>query len=296
MTTADLAPRIVAERQRTRTLWSDAVRRFSRNRLAMVGFIIVALFFLMALLAGVLAPGGYDYSVLTETLQFPSVQHLFGTDPIGRDQLTRIMYGARTSLLVGFGVQIFAFGIGVPLGALAGLRGGRTDWLVMRLLEVMTAFPGFLFALFVMSIIGSGLPQVIFAIGITSWIEVCRLTRGQLLSLREREFVTAARSYGADDRRVIVSHLLPSALPPLIIMLALSIPSAMFTEAGLSFLGLGINDPIPSWGKMVGESVGYIRVYWHMGVFPTLAIALAMLSFNFVGDGMRDALDPKMVV
>jgi oligopeptide transport system permease protein len=296
MTTADLAPRIVAERQRTRTLWSDAVRRFSRNRLAMVGLIIVALFFLMALLAGVLAPGGYDDSVLTETLQFPSVQHLFGTDPIGRDQLTRIMYGARTSLLVGFGVQIFAFGIGVPLGALAGLRGGRTDWLVMRLLEVMTAFPGFLFALFVMSIIGSGLPQVIFAIGITSWIEVCRLTRGQLLSLREREFVTAARSYGADDRRVIVSHLLPSALPPLIIMLALSIPSAMFTEAGLSFLGLGINDPIPSWGKMVGESVGYIRVYWHMGVFPTLAIALAMLSFNFVGDGMRDALDPKMVV
>jgi oligopeptide transport system permease protein len=296
MTTADLAPRIALERPRTRTLWSDAVRRYSKNRLAMVGLGIVAFFFLMALLAGVLAPGGYDYSVLTETLQFPGAQHLFGTDTIGRDQLTRIMYGARTSLLVGFGVQIFAFGIGVPLGALAGLRGGRTDWLIMRLLEVMTAFPGFLFALFVMSIIGSGLPQVIFAIGITSWIEVCRLTRGQLLSLREREFVTAARSYGADDRRVIVSHLLPSALPPLIIMLALSIPSAMFTEAGLSFLGLGINDPIPSWGKMVGESMGYIRVYWHMGVFPTLAIALAMLSFNFVGDGLRDALDPKMVV
>ena len=296
MTTADLAPRIVAERPRTRTLWSDAGRRFSKNRLAMVSLGVVAFFFLMALLAGVLAPGGYDYSVLTETLQFPSGQHLFGTDTIGRDQLTRIMYGARTSLLVGFGVQIFAFGIGVPLGALAGLRGGRTDWLIMRLLEVMTAFPGFLFALFVMSIIGSGVRQVIFAIGITSWIEVCRLTRGQLLSLREREFVTAARSYGADDRRVIVSHLLPSALPPLIIMLALSIPSAMFTEAGLSFLGLGINDPIPSWGKMVGESMGYIRVYWHMGVFPTLAIALAMLSFNFVGDGLRDALDPKMVV
>jgi oligopeptide transport system permease protein len=296
MTTADLAPRIALERPRTRTLWSDAVRRYSKNRLAMVGLGIVAFFFLMALLAGVLAPGGYDFSVLTETLQLPTAQHLFGTDTIGRDQLTRIMYGARTSLLVGFGVQIFAFGIGVPLGALAGLRGGRTDWLIMRLLEVMTAFPGFLFALFVMSIIGSGLPQVIFAIGITSWIEVCRLTRGQLLSLREREFVTAARSYGADDRRVIVSHLLPSALPPLIIMLALSIPSAMFTEAGLSFLGLGINDPIPSWGKMVGESMGYIRVYWHMGVFPTLAIALAMLSFNFVGDGLRDALDPKMVV
>jgi len=135
---------------------------------------------------------------------------------------------------------------------------------------------------------------VILAIGATSWIEVCRLTRGQFLALREREFVVAARSYGADDWRVIVRHLLPHALPPLLIMLALGIPNAIFAEAGLSFLGVGINDPIPSWGKMVSDSLGYIRVYWYMGLFPTLTIALAMLSFNFVGDGLRDALDPTM--
>jgi oligopeptide transport system permease protein len=136
--------------------------------------------------------------------------------------------------------------------------------------------------------------NVILAIGITSWIEVCRLTRGQLLALREREFVVAARSYGADDWRIVFRQLLPHALPPLVIMLALGIPSAIFAEAGLSFLGVGINDPIPSWGKMVSESLGYLRVYWYLGLFPTLVIALAMLSFNFVGDGLRDALDPTM--
>ena len=174
------------------------------------------------------------------------------------------------------------------------MRGGWFDFVITRLLEVMTAFPGFLFAIFLMSLLGTGMLNVILAIGATSWIEVCRLTRGQFLALREREFVVAARSYGADDWRVILRHLLPHALPSLLIMLALGIPNAIFAEAGLSFLGVGINDPIPSWGKMVSDSLGYIRVYWYMGLFPTLTIALAMLSFNFVGDGLRDALDPTM--
>ena len=197
---------------------------------------------------------------------------------------------------MGFSVAAIAFAIGLPLGALAGLRGGWIDFLVTRAIEIMTAFPSFLFAIFIMSVIGTGLPNVILAIGITSWIEVARLTRGQFLSLREREFVIAARSYGANDLRIILRHLLPQALPALIIMFTLAIPNAIFTEAGLSFLGLGINDPIPSWGKMVGESIGYIRVYLYMGLFPTAMIALAMLSFNFVGDGLRDALDPTMQI
>jgi len=178
---------------------------------------------------------------------------------------------------------------------LAGLRGGWVDFVVMRAVEIMTAFPGFLFAIFIISVIGTGLPNVILAIGITSWIDVCRLTRGQFLSLREREFVVAARSYGAGDWRVMFRHLLPQALPALIIMLALGIPNAIFTEAGLSFLGLGINDPLPSWGKMVGEGIGYIRVYLFLGVIPTVMIALTMLGFNFLGDGMRDAIDPTMI-
>jgi ABC-type dipeptide/oligopeptide/nickel transport system permease subunit len=278
----------------SRTLWQDAKRSFLKNRLATAGLIVVALFIFMAVFADVLAPTSYRQSDLNSNLRFPSFAHPFGTDPIGRELLSLIIYGARTSLLVGFSVQIIAFGIGLPLGALAGLRGGWVDFAISRLLEVMTAFPGFLFAIFLMSILGTGIPNVILAIGATSWIEVCRLTRGQFLALREREFVTAARSYGADDWRVIIRHLLPHALPPLIIMLALGIPNAIFAEAGLSFLGVGINDPIPSWGKMVSDSLGYIRVYWYIGLFPTLSIALAMLSFNFLGDGLRDALDPTM--
>lgn len=277
-----------------RTLWQDARRSFSKNRLAIIGLVVVGIFIVMAVFADILAPFSYYHSDLAANLQFPSLAHPFGTDPIGRDELSLIIFGARTSLLVGFSVQLIAFGIGLPLGALAGMRGGWFDFVITRLLEVMTAFPGFLFAIFLMSLLGTGMLNVILAIGATSWIEVCRLTRGQFLALREREFVVAARSYGADDWRVILRHLLPHALPPLLIMLALGIPNAIFAEAGLSFLGVGINDPIPSWGKMVSDSLGYIRVYWYMGLFPTLTIALAMLSFNFVGDGLRDALDPSM--
>ena len=279
---------------RKRTLWRDAWRSFFKNRLATAGLVIVLVFVFMAIFADLISPTPYYKSVLSENLKFPSWQHLLGTDPVGRDVLSRIIYGARTSLTVGFAVQLIAFGIGLPLGAAAGLRGGWVDFLVTRLLEVMAAFPGFLFAIFIMSILGAGIQNVILAIGITSWVEVTRLTRGQLLALREREFVTAARSYGADDVRIVLRHLLPHALPSLLIMLALGIPSAIFGEAGLSFLGVGINDPIPSWGKMVSESLGYIRVYWYLGIFPTLTIALAMLSFNFLGDGLRDALDPTM--
>ena len=278
-----------------RTIWQAARRRFLRNRLATAGLGVVLLFIVFAVFAEVLAPAPYDRSVLSDTLKFPSARHWMGTDQVGRDLLSRMIYGARTSLIVGFAVQALAFGIGLPLGAMAGLRPGSwADFVVIRLVEVMSAFPSFLFALFILSVIGGGLVNVIFAIGITSWIDVTRLTRAQLLTLRERDFVQAARALGANDLHIILQHLLPNALPPLIVMLALGIPSAIFAEAGLSFLGLGINDPIPSWGKMVGDSMGYIRVYWHVGFFPTLMIALAMLSFNFVGDGLRDALDPTM--
>ncbi len=293
MTTPAL-PDLQTSTMTKRTLWSDAVRSFSRNRLAMIGLVIVSLLIFCAVFANFLAPEPYYKSDLAQVLQFPSAQHLLGTDPIGRDILSRLIYGSRTSLLVGFSVEFIAFAIGIPLGALAGLRGGWMDIFVTRLIEVMTAFPGFLFAIFLMSILGNGLLNIIIAVGITSWIDVCRLTRGQLIALREREFVVAARSYGADDWRIIIRHLLPHALPPLIIMLALGIPNAIFAEAGLSFLGVGINDPLASWGKMVSDSLGYISVYWYMGLYPTLTIALAMLSFNFVGDGLRDALDPTM--
>jgi oligopeptide transport system permease protein len=280
---------------RHRNLWQDAARRFAKNKLAMAGLVVCVLLILVALLADVLAPTSYDKAVLSEARQFPSAQHWLGTDAVGRDLLSRLMYGARTSLFVGLMVQVFAFGIGVTLGSLAGLLGGWADFVVMRLVEIMTAFPGMLFSLFVMSLLGAGIFNVILALGIASWIGPCRLTRAQLLALREKEFVEAARGIGAGNAHIILRHMLPNALPALIVMLALGIPAAIFGEAGLSFLGLGINDPLPSWGKMVGTGSAYLRVYWYLALFPTILIAVTTLSFTFVGDGLRDALDPTMI-
>jgi ABC-type dipeptide/oligopeptide/nickel transport system permease subunit len=278
-----------------RGLWQDAARRFRRNKLAMGGLAVCVLLILVAISADLIAPYPYDKAILPEARQFPSAKHWLGTDAVGRDMLSRLMYGARTSLFVGLMVQLIAFSIGVSLGAAAGLFGGTVDFLVTRMIEIMTAFPGMLFSLFVMSMLGAGIFNVIFALGVASWIGPCRLTRAQLFSLREKEFVEAARGLGANDIHIIVRHLLPSALPPLIVMLAMGIPGAIFGEAGLSFLGLGINDPLPSWGKMVGTGSAYLRVYWYIALFPTILIAITTLSFTFVGDGLRDALDPTMV-
>lgn len=280
---------------RQRSLLRDATRRFAQNKLAMAGLVVALLLIFTALFADLLAPYPYDKAVLTEARQFPSLSHPLGTDAVGRDQLSRIIYGARTSLIVAFAVQAFAIAIGVPLGAAAGLLGGRVDFIVTRLIEIMTAFPGLLFALFIMSILGTGLFNVILALSVVSWIGLCRLTRAQLLALREKDYVLAARAIGASNLHIVRRHLLPNALPPLIIMVTLGIPVAIFAEAGLSFLGVGINDPLPSWGKMVGTSSAYIRVYWHLALFPTLMIAITTLSFTFVGDGLRDALDPTMI-
>lgn len=282
----------LAERPHT-NLWADAARRFSRNKLAMFGLVIVALMIFVAIFADLLAPWPYDYAVLSEARQFPSREHWLGTDEVGRDMLSRLIYGARVSLIVGFGVQAIALLIGVPLGLLAGYVGGWADYAVMRVVEVFTAIPQLLFALFLVSIFGGGLLNIILAIGLISWVEICRLTRAQLLSLREKEFIEAAHALGVPELQVMARHLLPNALTPLIIAVTIGIPTAMFTEAGLSFLGLGVNDPLPSWGKMVGNSFSYLRLYWHMGLFPTFLIAATMLSFSLVGDGLRDALDPK---
>ena len=205
------------------------------------------------------------------------------------------------SLTVGFSVQAMALCIGLTLGTLAGSFGGWLDYIIMRFVEVFTAVPIWLFALFLISvwrgsdaISGAGLINVILAIGLIGWIDICRLTRAQLLSLREKEYVLAATALGATRLQIARRHLLPNALAPLIIAVTLGIPTAIFTEAGLSFLGFGINDPLPSWGKMIADSLAYVRVYWYLGLFPTLVLALTMLSFSFVGDGMRDALDPRL--
>ena len=283
------------------TLWRDAIRRFRRNKLAVGALGVMVALIAAAVFADLIAPFRYDFSVLGEANQFPSLKHLAGTDGVGRDFLSRLIVGARVSLTVGLSVQLLAVLIGVSLGTLAGTRGGWVDYIVMRLVEVFTAVPIWLFALFLISVwrgldafSGNGLLNVIVAIGLISWIDICRLTRAQLLSLREKEFVLASHAMGGSQLHIAVRHMLPNALAPLIVAVTLGVPTAIFTEAGLSFLGFGINDPLPSWGKMVADSLGYVRVYWYLGLFPTLVLALTMLSFSFVGDGLRDALDPQL--
>ncbi|MBA3946777.1 MAG: ABC transporter permease [Herpetosiphonaceae bacterium] len=295
-TVANTPARVASDVQRKgeASLWRDARRRFFKNKLAVAALVVAVALILTAIFANVIAPASYDYSVIGDALQFPNRQHLLGTDSVGRDFLSRLIYGARISMIVGFSVQAIAVLIGVSLGMLAGLLGGWVDYLIMRCVEVLTAIPGILFALFLISVFGGGLRNVILAIALVGWIDLCRLTRAQFLTLREKDYVLAARSIGTSPFQIATRHLLPNALAPLIVAVTLGIPSAIFTEASLSFLGLGINDPLPSWGKMVADANSYIRVYWHLGLFPTLLIATTMLSFSFVGDGLRDALDPHL--
>ncbi|MEZ4868708.1 MAG: ABC transporter permease [Caldilineaceae bacterium] len=280
-----------------RTLWRDAMHRFSRNRLAMAGLVIVIFFLFLAIFADVVAPYPYDQADFTKVRVFPFVDpaHPLGTDEVGRDFLSRLIYGARTSMSIGIIIQAVALLIGVPMGGLAGYLGGKVDFVVVRLIEIMTAFPGLLFTILIVASFGGGFQMVVFALSITSWVGTARLVRGQVLSLREKEFIEAARCLGAKQRGVVFRHLLPNILSPLLVAVTFGIPGAMFGEAGLSFLGIGINDPIASWGKMVGISGAYVKVYWYLALFPTLAIALSMLGFSFVGDGLRDALDPKLI-
>ncbi len=299
------APAVLAAKPRAalrlqRNLWRDALRRFSQNKLALGSLAVVGVLMLVAIGADWLAPARYDFSNLVDANKFPSREHWLGTDSVGRDFLSRLMYGARVSLTVGIAVQAIALVIGVTLGVIAGYVGGWADYIVMRFVEVFTAIPVWLFALFLMSvwrgsdqIVGGGMFNVILAIGLVGWVDICRLTRAQLLSLREKEFVLAASALGAGGVQIARNHLLPNALGPLIVAVTLGIPTVIFTEAGLSFLGFGINDPLPSWGKMISDSLSYVRVYWYLGLFPTLVLALTMLSFSFVGDGVRDALDPR---
>jgi oligopeptide transport system permease protein len=278
----------------TSSLWRDAWRRLLRNKLAVAGGITVVLLCLVAIFANVLAPQSYTKANFGSIYEFPSREFPLGTDQLGRDVLSRMIYGARVSMLVGLGSQVIVVLLGVPLGAIAGYVGGRTDILMTRFIDVMYAFPRLLFVILVMSMLGAGLMNIFIALGLTGWVGIARQTRAQVLALKEKEFVEGARALGARGWRVLVRHILPSALTPIVVSVTFGIPEAIFTEAALSFIGVGINPPTPSWGQMVGENQQFLRSYWYLCVFPSIAIAVTMLSFTFFGDGVRDALDPKM--
>ncbi|HET7342000.1 MAG TPA: ABC transporter permease, partial [Methylomirabilota bacterium] len=276
------------------SLWRDGLRRLLRNRLAMAGGVVIVLLCLLAIFADVLAPLPYTKTNFARLNEGPSHDYPLGTDALGRDLLSRMIYGARVSMLVGLGAQLIVVAIGVPIGAVSGYLGGRVDVLLTRFIDVMYAFPRLLFVILVMSMLGAGLTNIFIAIGLTGWVGIARQTRAQVLALKEKEFVDAARGLGAGVRRLLVRHILPNALTPIVVSVTFGIPEAIFTEAALSFIGVGINPPTPSWGQMVGEGQQFIRSYWHLCVFPSIAIAITMLSFTFFGDGVRDALDPKL--
>jgi len=282
------------EEARGSSLWRDAWRRLIRNKLAVAGGLTVLLLCFVAIFADVLAPYPYTKANFGKIYEFPSREFPLGTDQLGRDVLSRLIYGARVSMLVGLGAQVIVVLIGVPIGLLSGYLGGRVDLFLTRFVDVMYAFPRLLFVILVMSMLGAGLVNIFIAIGFTGWVGIARQTRAQVLSIKETEFVEGARALGAGFLRQITRHILPSALTPIVVSVTFGIPEAIFTEAALSFIGVGINPPTPSWGQMVGENQQFLLSYWYLCVFPSIAIAITMLSFTFLGDGVRDALDPKM--
>ena len=276
------------------SLWRDGVRRLRRNRLAMAGGAVIVVLCFIAIFADVLAPLPYTKTNFGRLNEAPTRDYPLGTDQLGRDLLSRMIYGARVSMLVGLGAQLIVVSIGVPIGALSGYVGGRTDLFLTRFIDVMYAFPRLLFVILVMSMLGAGLTNIFIAIGLTGWVGIARQTRAQVLSIKQKEYVEGARALGSRGGRLLFRHVLPNALTPIVVAVTFGILEAIFTEAALSFIGVGINPPTPSWGQMVGEGQQYIRSYWHLCVFPSIAIAVTMLAFTFFGDGVRDALDPKM--
>jgi ABC-type dipeptide/oligopeptide/nickel transport system permease subunit len=286
----ELAPR------RQRSLWGDAWRRLIRNKLAIVGLMIVTIFALVAVLAPVIAPYG-QAEVVDHRLarEHPSSTWPMGLDANGRDIFSRMVYGAQISLVVGVLSQVIVLLIGVPVGAAAGFFGGSTDNVLMRLVDVIYAIPQLLMVLLFVNWWGPGLFNIFLAIGLVGWVTLSRLVRGQFLSLREQEYVSAAQVSGGSGSYIIRKHMLPNSMTPVIVALTFGIPTAIFTEAALSFVGVGIRPPQASWGQMVadGSKPGYITTDPHMLLFPVLAIGLTMLGFSFLGDGLRDALDPK---
>jgi oligopeptide transport system permease protein len=286
--------------QRGVSLWQDAWHRLLRNRMALAGLIFVGILVFAFITADFLPPYSYreaDYGNVRIGPTWPD--HIFGTDTMGRDVFSRVWWGARISLTVAVVGSLTSLVIGVAYGAVSGYLGGQVDNLMMRFVDVMYGFPTLLFVILIMVVMPSdsaiqGMVNIFIAIGVVAWMGMARLIRGQFLSLREKEFVLAARMVGAGPARIITRHLLPNSLGPAVVSLTLSIPGLILTEATLSFIGLGVPPPYPSWGQMISDGWRGLRTNPHLTIFPGLAITLTMLAFNFLGDGLRDALDPTM--
>lgn len=282
------AAQLPSEEQRFQTL-----RALLANKLAVVGLVVLGLVVVAALFGSALAPYGVNQIDVANRLQPPSADHWFGTDELGRDIFSRVLVAARVSLQVGVIAVGISLAAGVLLGLVAGYYGGRVDDVVMRLMDMLFAFPAILLAIAILAVLGPGVANAMIAIGIVYTPIFARITRASVLSVRQEVFVRAARSIGASDARILRLHILPNVTAPIIVQTSLSLAFAILSEAALSFLGLGVQPPQPSWGRMLYDGRGFIEQAWWMGVFPGLAIFVTVLAFNIVGDAARDALDPK---
>lgn len=276
------------------TYWQDAWRRLRRNKAAMVGLVILTVMTIGSIFIPMFSEYKFDQAIFTESSQPPSAKHWFGTDDIGRDLFVRVWTGGRISLTIGIVAAALNLIIGVLYGGIAGYLGGWIDDIMMRVVEIVWGIPDLLLFILMMLILEPGMKAIIIVLAMVNWIGMARLVRGQILQLKEQEFVLAARTQGAGLLRLTVRHLLPNAMGPILVSVTFAIPGAIFLEAALSFIGLGIRPPMASWGSLASSGYALIRLYPHMLIFPACAIAVTMLAFNLFGDGMRDALDPRL--
>ena len=282
------------ETLRKSSQWKDVWIRLRRNKLAMVGMVIAVLLALMAIFAPFIAPYDYQVQSISERLQMPSAQHLMGTDNMGRDILSRLIFGGRISLLVSLLAVIVSLVIGGLLGAVSGYLGGKVDAVIMRLMDILMAIPGILMAVCISAALGGGVWQTALAIAVAGIAGVCRLVRGQTLTLRNQEYIEAARASGSGTLRILLSNIIPNCLAPIIVNTTMSIGGNIMMISALSFVGLGVQPPIPEWGAILNSGREYVSTFWPLITFPGIAIALTMFGFNVFGDGLRDALDPKL--
>ncbi|MBI5375267.1 MAG: ABC transporter permease [Candidatus Schekmanbacteria bacterium] len=269
-------------------------RNFTKNRLALLGAGVVIVLFVVSIFASYLSSYSPDDIDVTQILNPPSRAHIFGTDELGRDVFTRILYGSRISLKVGFVAVGIATLIGVILGSISGFYGKWVDSLVMRVVDIMLCFPSFFLILAVISILEPSIYNIMIVIGVTGWMGVARLVRAEFLSLKERDFVVAARAIGASNLKVMFNHVLPNAMAPVLVSATLGVAAAVLTESALSFLGIGVQPPTPSWGNILTEGKDNIEIAWWLSLFPGFAILITVLSYNLLGEGIRDSLDPRL--
>lgn len=279
---------------KSRTYWQEAFHRLMRDRLAIVGLVFIVILILSAIFGPMLSPYTYDGQDFTIRNQKPSLAHPCGTDKMGRDIFTRILYGARISLTVGFVAAAISVVIGVIYGSVAGFFGGRTDMVLMRIVDFLSGLPSLLYIILIMMYLGNSLSSILIALCVTSWIGTARLVRSQVLSLKYQDYVLAAIAMGASTRTILAKHLIPNSIGTILVSLTFLVPSAIFSEAFLSFLGIGIQVPVASWGTLANEAIATLFTQPYQMLFPALVISLTMFALNFVGDGLRDALDPRL--